>query len=76
MMASAAGNIFAKLPQSLSEEVFQEIIHGEDLDWSESSLSARQHQLGNGMTRSSMNGLYCYPAQRACVSKEKKVYEY
>jgi cupin 2 domain-containing protein len=29
MMANAAGNIFAKLPQSLSEEVFQEIIHGE-----------------------------------------------
>jgi len=29
MMANAAGNIFAKLPQSLSEEVFQEIIRGE-----------------------------------------------
>jgi cupin 2 domain-containing protein len=29
MTANAAGNIFAKLPQSLSEEVFQEIIHGE-----------------------------------------------
>jgi cupin 2 domain-containing protein len=29
MMGNAAGNIFAKLPQSLSEEVFQEIIHGE-----------------------------------------------
>ena len=29
MMADAAGNIFAKLPQSLSEEVFQEIIQGE-----------------------------------------------
>ena len=29
MMADAAGNIFAKLPQSPSEEVFQEIIHGE-----------------------------------------------
>jgi cupin 2 domain-containing protein len=29
MMADAAGNIFVKLPQSLSEEVFQEIIHGE-----------------------------------------------
>jgi hypothetical protein len=28
------------------------------------------------MTRSSMNGLYCYPVQRACVSPEKKVYEY
>jgi len=23
-----------------------------------------------------MNGLYCYPVQRACVSREKKVYEY
>ena len=23
-----------------------------------------------------MNGLYCYPEQRACVSREKKVYEY
>ena len=23
-----------------------------------------------------MNGLYCCPAQRACVSREKKVYEY
>ena len=32
--------------------------------------------MGNGMTRSSMNGLYCYPVQRACVSREKKVYEY
>jgi hypothetical protein len=29
MMASAAGNIFTKLPQSLSEEVFQEIMQGE-----------------------------------------------
>ena len=29
MMANAAGNIFAKLPQSFSEEVFQEIIRGE-----------------------------------------------
>ena len=28
------------------------------------------------MTRNSMNGLYCYLVQRACVSKEKKVYEY
>ena len=28
MMTNAAGNIFAKLPQALSEEVFQEIIHG------------------------------------------------
>ncbi len=23
-----------------------------------------------------MNGLYCYPVQRACVSRKKKVYEY
>jgi len=23
-----------------------------------------------------MNGLYCYPVQRACVSTEKKAYEY
>jgi cupin 2 domain-containing protein len=29
MMSNAAGNIFAELPQSLSEEVFQEIIQGE-----------------------------------------------
>lgn len=29
MMAKAAGNIFAELPQSLSEEIFQEIVHGE-----------------------------------------------
>jgi cupin 2 domain-containing protein len=29
MMADAAGNIFAQLPKSLSEEVFQEIVHGE-----------------------------------------------
>jgi cupin 2 domain-containing protein len=29
MTTNAAGNIFAKLPQSLSEEVFQEMIHGE-----------------------------------------------
>ena len=29
MMADAAGNIFANLPESGSEEVFQEIIHGE-----------------------------------------------
>ena len=76
MMASAAGNIFAKLPQSLSEEVFQEIIHGEKYGWNESSLSVRQHQVGNGMTRSSMSGLYCYPVQRACVLREKKVFEY
>jgi cupin 2 domain-containing protein len=29
MIANAGGNIFAKLPQSVSEEVFHEIIHGE-----------------------------------------------
>jgi cupin 2 domain-containing protein len=29
MKADDAGNIFAQLPPSLSEEVFQEIIHGE-----------------------------------------------
>ncbi len=23
-----------------------------------------------------MNGLYCYPVQQACVSREKKIYEY
>lgn len=28
LIADAAGNIFAELPQSLPEEVFQEIIHG------------------------------------------------
>jgi cupin 2 domain-containing protein len=32
MMASAAGNIFADLPRSLSEEVFQEIMQGERLE--------------------------------------------
>ena len=31
MMANATGNIFAKLPQSFSEEAFQEIIRGERL---------------------------------------------
>jgi cupin 2 domain-containing protein len=29
MMANSAGNLFAELPQSRSEEVFQEIIQGE-----------------------------------------------
>jgi cupin 2 domain-containing protein len=29
MMTNAVGNIFSKLPQSVSEEVFQEIIHGD-----------------------------------------------
>ena len=29
MMANAPGNIFADLPQSLPEEVFQEILHGD-----------------------------------------------
>ena len=28
-MASAVGNIFANLPQSLPEEIFQDIVHGE-----------------------------------------------
>lgn len=55
MMADAEGNVFAKLPQSRSEEVFQEIVHGEKFRLERIiSFGQATPVCANGMTRSSM----------------------
>ena len=60
-------------PNAIGRSLSGNNLRGKSTGWSESSPSVRQRRLGNvGTTRNGMNGLCCYPVQRACVSRRRR----